>query len=68
MGRGTLTHGTLPVGWTSRLKEFTAIVREAKDGHVTAVDFEFAKPLDSPNYRFYFAVPYELPTRWVPKR
>ncbi len=66
MGRGTLTHPVVPVGWTSRMKEFTAIVREAKDGHVTAVDFEFAKPLDSPHYRFYFAVPYELPTRWVP--
>jgi hypothetical protein len=68
LGRGTMTRPVVPVGWTSRMKEFTAVVSEARDGHVTAVDFEFREPLDSPRYRFFIANITGPPEPWRPNR
>lgn len=66
LGRTATTHTALVDGMTFDAGEFTATLRGVRDNLADAVDFEFRRPLDSPEYRFFTLNASDPPTAWKP--
>lgn len=62
----TRTQPVPPLGTRYDAGEFVAVISEVQNDRVTAVDFEFRQPLDSPHYRFLRLDRLGPPTRWTP--
>lgn len=64
LGRLAQTKGTPAQGAAFDAGEFVATVQQRDPRGVTVVDFEFKKPLNSPEYRFFLLGRLGPPTPW----
>ncbi|MCK6485490.1 MAG: glycosyltransferase family 39 protein [Phycisphaerae bacterium] len=64
LGRLAQTREAPPQGSTFDAGEFVATIRKRDARGVTVVDFEFAKPLNSPEYRFFLLDHTGPPMPW----